>query len=78
MLQTLLAEPELAGLPLLVFANKQDLPFAMSISAVIDGLKLHGTSDRKWHVQGCNSISGDGLYEGLEWFTTVLKSTGEK
>ena len=29
--------------------------------------------NNKWHVQACNAISGDGLYEGFERMSDMLK-----
>jgi signal recognition particle receptor subunit beta len=40
-LSRMLAEPELADMPCLVFANKQDLPNAMSVAEITDKLRLH-------------------------------------
>ena len=40
------------GVPILVFANKQDLPQAMSTSKIVDTLGLHNLRGHKWHVQG--------------------------
>ncbi|CAA6667024.1 unnamed protein product [Spirodela intermedia] len=28
---------------------------------------------RRWHIQGTCAISGDGLYEGLDWLASTLK-----
>ncbi|CAJ1430377.1 unnamed protein product [Effrenium voratum] len=44
-------EDMLIGKPLLIYANKQDLPGAMSSQELIEKLGLHGIRDRKWHVQ---------------------------
>merc|ERR1712108_71345 len=57
---------------LLVFANKQDLPHAMSVAEVTDKLGLHSIRDRKWYIQSCCATSGDGLYEGLDWLSNAL------
>lgn len=57
--------------PLLVLANKQDLPNAMSadeVSAVLD-IK-HSKCDA--HVQGCVATTGEGLDDGIEWLTGIL------
>lgn len=37
-------EDELKGVAVLVFANKQDLPRAMSVSDIIEALSLKGVS----------------------------------
>ncbi len=54
---------------LLVFANKQDLPNAMSVAEVTDRLHLHQLRNRRWFIQGACATSGDGLYEGLDWLS---------
>lgn len=30
---------------------------------------------RRWHVQSAIATRGEGLYEGLDWLSNVLKST---
>ena len=59
---------------LLIYANKQDLPKAMSASALTDHLGLQGLRGRAWYVQPCCATTGDGLYEGLDWLTASLKN----
>ncbi len=66
-LDRMLTEPELIGCPVLVFANKQDLPAAMSASEIAEVLGLNQLFNRAWHVQPCCATSGDGLLEGLNW-----------
>lgn len=44
----LLAEDELKSSVLLVMANKQDLPNAMSIEEVTEKLELNRIENRKW------------------------------
>ncbi|GHJ85087.1 hypothetical protein NliqN6_1489 [Naganishia liquefaciens] len=73
-LQRMLSEDELKDALLLVFANKQDLPNAMSASDLTDRLGLHSLRNRKWYIQSACATSGDGLYEGLEWLSTNLKN----
>lgn len=70
-LARVLSEDQLDGVPLLVFANKQDLPRAMTPSEVADGLGLASLKKREWHIQGSNCHSGEGLFEGLEWLRTA-------
>ena len=57
---------------LLVFANKQDLPNAMSAAEMTDKLGLHQMRQRQWYIQACCATTGDGLYEGLDWLSTTL------
>ena len=72
-LQRMLNEDELRDALLLVFANKQDLPNAMSAPEITEKLGLHSLRQRTWYIQSTCATSGDGLYEGLEWLSTNLK-----
>ncbi len=53
--------------PILILANKQDLPSALSITAIESqlGVKQLGPG-ASWHVQATCAITGDGLEEGIE------------
>ncbi|KAK6014487.1 hypothetical protein OSTOST_20129 [Ostertagia ostertagi] len=57
---------------LLIFANKQDLPNAMTTAEAIKALGLEAMRDREWHVQPTNAVTGEGLIEGLEWLHSVV------
>ncbi|XP_065188149.1 uncharacterized protein LOC135818867 [Sycon ciliatum] len=70
-----LGEDQLKDATVLVFANKQDLPNAMSKDEVVDGLGLKELRSRQWAAFGCTATAGDGLYEGLEWLTSALASS---
>ncbi|PSS03568.1 ARF family GTPase [Coniella lustricola] len=73
-LQRMLNEDELREAALLVFANKQDLPNAMNAAEITDKLGLHSLRSRQWYIQSTCATSGDGLYEGLEWLSNVVKN----
>ncbi|KAH6853642.1 ADP-ribosylation factor family-domain-containing protein [Chaetomium sp. MPI-CAGE-AT-0009] len=72
-LQRMLNEDELRDALLLVFANKQDLPNAMSVAEITDKLGLHSLRQRTWYIQSTCATSGDGLFEGLDWLATEIK-----
>lgn len=72
-LATMMAENELRGIPLLVLANKQDLPHAMGVSEITQKLGLAATKDRPWFVQATCATTGEGVYEGLDWFAHTVK-----
>lgn len=59
---------------ILVFANKQDMRGCLTPSEVCEGLGLPQLKSRKWHVQSAIATRGEGLYEGLDWLATTLKS----
>merc|ERR1712014_420628 len=50
-LHRMLAEDELRDAVLLVFANKQDLPNAMSVNEVTERLGLNQLRNRQWYIQ---------------------------
>ena len=72
-----LGEDELRNVPLLVFANKQDLPNAMSVNEITEKLGLNEIRDRKWWIQVCCATTGDGLYEGLDFLHNIFKKKKE-
>jgi small GTP-binding protein len=63
-------------LPILVLANKQDLPGCLSAEEVKKVLDLESVlvEGQPLYVQGCVAVTGEGLREGLEWLTTCLKT----
>ncbi len=56
----------------LVLANKQDLPQAMTVAEVSDKLQLKEIKDKAWYIQSCSAVSGDGLSEGLDWLADAV------
>lgn len=70
-LDQLLDEEKLAGCPLLVFANKQDLMGATP-SQIAEQLRLNTIRDRVWQIQPCSAKTGFGLHEGMEWLVKVV------
>ncbi|XP_043978934.1 ADP-ribosylation factor 1-like isoform X1 [Gambusia affinis] len=66
-----LEEDELRDVPVLVFANKQDLPRAMSVDDITEALSLSGVR-QPWFVQSSCAVSGAGLVEGLDWLSDQI------
>jgi len=77
-LDMVITEEELRGKPLLVFANKQDLPGAMKPEKLVHELGLHGKEFRcrRWFIQGSCATTGDGIFEGLDWLQSQVASPG--
>lgn len=71
-LHGLLNNDELRDTKLLILANKQDIPNAMSAVEMADKLNLRNLR-HLWYIQACSAISGDGLYEGLDWLSKAMK-----
>eukprot|EP00440_Ansanella_granifera_P014521 gb/GFBE01015784.1/.p1 GENE.gb/GFBE01015784.1/~~gb/GFBE01015784.1/.p1 ORF type:complete len:184 (+),score=59.72 gb/GFBE01015784.1/:1-552(+) len=76
-LQALLQDDEMRQAALLVLANKQDLPNAMTAAEVSSKLGLHELRARQWSIQSTCATSGDGIYEGLDWLSRTLESAGQ-
>jgi len=75
-LLTLLSEDELLSVPVLVFANKQDIPGAMKPEEMSDALGLAGVeTNRPWSVRGSSALKGDGLEEGMDWLVDAIQSS---
>jgi ADP-ribosylation factor-like protein 1 len=67
-LLTMLSEDELKTVPVLVFANKQDVQGALSPAEISDKLGLAGgEKGREWSVRGSCAVKGEGLEDGLDW-----------
>merc|ERR1712190_316577 len=73
-LKELLAEDKLGGIPLLVFANKQDNLQATPADEISAALNLGTIGDRTWTIQACSAKDGTGLQEGMEW---VVSNVGK-
>ncbi|XP_031647239.1 ADP-ribosylation factor-like protein 3 [Oncorhynchus kisutch] len=56
-LEYLIDEENLKGMPVLIFANKQDLVTA----SPTEGLNLHTYQDRQWQIQACSAVSWEGV-----------------
>ncbi|KAL0630077.1 ADP-ribosylation factor-like protein 2 [Plecturocebus cupreus] len=73
-LQSLLLEERLAGATLLVFANKQDLPGALSSNAIREALELDSIHSHHWCIQGCSAVTGENLLQGIDWLLDDISS----
>lgn len=72
-LQKTLEDQALRDVAVLVFANKQDLPNAMTVAEVCDKLDLKGAAKhRKWFIQATCAVTSHGLIEGLDWLATAI------
>lgn len=83
-LHNLLNEDELRDAALLLFANKQDLPKAMTATELTEKMGLHELRKRDWWIQPTCARTGEGLYQGLDWLSSYIydkkgkKSKGAK
>jgi len=73
-LNELLSDDKLAGVPVLVYANKQDLALAAQASDIAQELNLHLIRDRPWQIQACSGIRGEGIKASRRVFLNDLVS----
>eukprot|EP01066_Platyproteum_vivax_P013135 Platyproteum_vivax@DN5963_c0_g1_i1.p1 len=66
------------GVPLLVFANKQDAAGSMDAGTISLGLHLADIRDREWNIQGCCALDGTGLDDGMNWIAQKLVEKKKK
>ena len=71
-LHRMLSEQDLRDAVVLILANKQDLPNAMSVAEVTDKLGMHSLRNRRWHTQATCATTGEGLFEGLDWLSANI------
>lgn len=62
----------LQGVPLLILANKQDLPDAASEKDISEILGLARIKERDWAIFKCSGYTGAGLNEALDWVVDKL------
>ena len=71
-LEEVLSDLDSYRIPVLVLANKQDLPGAIGASEVAQKLNLQRLRGRPWHIQATCASTGDGLNEGIEAFGKMV------
>ncbi|KAK2141213.1 hypothetical protein LSH36_1139g00000 [Paralvinella palmiformis] len=65
--------------PFVILANKQDLTNVLKPYELIEKLELRRIgATHKWHIQGCCGISGDGIYEGMDALSRLVKGLKNK
>ncbi|XP_055528533.1 ADP-ribosylation factor-like protein 3 [Wyeomyia smithii] len=72
-LAELLLDDKLKNVPLLVFANKQDIAGSLKASEIAECLKLVKLKNRTWQIQGCSALEGTGVKDGMDWVCKCIK-----
>ncbi|KAA6358010.1 MAG: hypothetical protein EZS28_046463, partial [Streblomastix strix] len=65
--ESLLQDENLTRVPILVFANKQDIFGSQTTSQIAEALDLANLRERTWQIQACSAKENKGLQEGLDW-----------
>ena len=58
----------------MVFANKQDLPGAMTAEEIKQLLDLDSIGTHHWRIVGCSAMSGDHLLAGIDWIVSDISA----
>jgi ADP-ribosylation factor protein 1 len=74
-LHSIVTDDSMRGVPVVVIANKQDLPNACSCGELADKLHLDRLSQtkNKWFIQSACAISGEGIYESMKQLSDMIK-----
>ncbi|EDL01263.1 ADP-ribosylation factor-like protein 14 [Mus musculus] len=71
----ILKNEHIKNTPVVILANKQDLPGALSAEDITRMFKVKKLcSNRNWYVQPCCAVTGEGLDDGFRKLTEFLKS----
>jgi ADP-ribosylation factor related protein 1 len=73
-----LDHPQMKRIPLLVVANKQDLPGARSPSELTRDMRFDELEMPIYAIQGMSAIQGKGVEEGMSWLIDQVLLTRNK
>eukprot|EP00191_Tetraselmis_sp_GSL018_P010928 CAMPEP_0177598160 /NCGR_PEP_ID=MMETSP0419_2-20121207/12164_1 /TAXON_ID=582737 /ORGANISM="Tetraselmis sp., Strain GSL018" /LENGTH=165 /DNA_ID=CAMNT_0019090513 /DNA_START=543 /DNA_END=1037 /DNA_ORIENTATION=+ len=66
-LDSMLSNVELRSVPLLIFANKMDIPTSLSAVDIGSVLRIEDIKDRPINILPSNALTGEGLEKGIDW-----------
>ena len=65
----------MSTVPVVILANKMDVTTAMKPSELIERLSLHSIPRQRWFVQSACALTGDGIIEGMQQLSKMIKET---
>ncbi|KFW11507.1 ADP-ribosylation factor-like 11, partial [Eurypyga helias] len=72
-LEEALSHPSMAGVPVLLLANKQEVPGALAPAELGERLQQGLLAGRHWGLRGCSAHTGQGLQEALAVLGELLR-----
>lgn len=72
-LKSILSDSNVEDVPLMVLANKTDVPDSMTINEVCQQLDLENCKDRTWEIQACSGLKGLGLQQAFQSVAKLIK-----
>ncbi|NWR31172.1 ARL11 protein, partial [Tachuris rubrigastra] len=73
-LEEALSHPSMAGIPVLLLANKQEVPGALAPAELGEMLRRGQLAGHRWMLRGCSAHTGQGLQEVLAILGELLRS----
>lgn len=71
---SMLNDDAMTNVPVVVIANKQDLPTAIKVDQLVTRLNLNNLpKTHKWFIQGACAINGDGIWESIRQLADMIK-----
>ena len=77
-LYSILQQPELSWVPLVIYANKQDLNLALNAYEILEQLDLDNITDRNWTIIAFSVLTKQGLSSGLDWLIELNDENSKK
>jgi len=74
-LHSILEDDNMRNVPVVIIANKQDLPNAVSCSEMVQMFELDrlAKTQNKWFIQGACATRGDGIFEAMKSMSDMVK-----
>ncbi|MQM17514.1 hypothetical protein Taro_050487 [Colocasia esculenta] len=72
-IEKILRHEDLAGAPVLILANKQDLPGAVSAEEVARYLDLKELDDRHYLFESVSAYEGIGIKAAIDWLVATME-----
>ncbi|KFO93864.1 ADP-ribosylation factor-like 11, partial [Buceros rhinoceros silvestris] len=72
-LEEALSHPSMAGVPILLLANKQDMPGALAPAELGERLQQGRLARCRWVLRGCSAHTGQGVQEALAVLGELLR-----
>ena len=57
-----MGEAKLSEVPVLIFANKQDIQMSLSAEEVMELMELNNIMNRMWSIFACSAVKGEGIF----------------
>ncbi|XP_051491274.1 ADP-ribosylation factor-like protein 11 [Apus apus] len=77
-LEEALSHPSMAGVPVLLLANKQEVPGALAPAELGERLRWGRLEERRWVLLGCSARTGQGLQEALVVLGELLQGLEQR